>query len=166
MKVSRPTTWRHLNFFQHECYLHARVPRIKRDDGCVRLISPPWSGVVSGFTLLFEALLIQLCMNNPRTRYHFSYFLFPRGTTLRNNRNVFPDFCPLNFVYQTAIKNDLPIGSGQIESAHRYVIQSRLKFTEAWWRKDIAENISSLRTLRANNLWKEYLADYSINQVA
>ena len=27
-------TWRHLNFFQHECYLHARVPRIKRDDGC------------------------------------------------------------------------------------------------------------------------------------
>lgn len=58
-------TWRHLNFFQHECYLHARVPRIKRDDGCVRLISPPWSGVVSGFTLLFEALLIQLCKSMP-----------------------------------------------------------------------------------------------------
>lgn len=58
-------TWRHLNFFQHECYLHARVPRIKREDGCVRLISPPWSGVVSGFTLLFEALLIQLCKSMP-----------------------------------------------------------------------------------------------------
>jgi transposase len=58
-------TWRHLNFFQHECYLHARVPRIKRDDGCVRLVSPPWSGVVSGFTLLFEALLIQLCKSMP-----------------------------------------------------------------------------------------------------
>ena len=58
-------TWRHLNFFQHECYLHARVPRIKRDDGKVRLIPPPWSGVVSGFTLLFEALLIQLCKSMP-----------------------------------------------------------------------------------------------------
>jgi hypothetical protein len=22
-------TWRHLNFFEHRCYLHARVPRIK-----------------------------------------------------------------------------------------------------------------------------------------
>ena len=43
--------WRHMNFFQHECYLHARVPRIKRDDGKVRLIPPPWSGKLSGFTL-------------------------------------------------------------------------------------------------------------------
>jgi transposase len=58
-------TWRHLNFFQHECYLHARVPRVKRSDGRVRLISPPWSGVVSGFTLLFEALLMQLCKSMP-----------------------------------------------------------------------------------------------------
>jgi hypothetical protein len=31
-------TWQHLNFFEHECHLHARVPRIKRDDGKVRLI--------------------------------------------------------------------------------------------------------------------------------
>ncbi len=58
-------TWRHLNFFQYACYLHARVPRIKRADGCVRMISPPWSGVVSGFTLLFEALLIQFCRTMP-----------------------------------------------------------------------------------------------------
>ncbi len=58
-------TCRHLNFFQHDCYLHARVPRIKRDDGRIRLIMPPWSGTVSGFTLLFEALLIQLCKAMP-----------------------------------------------------------------------------------------------------
>jgi len=31
----------------------------------VRLISPPWSGVVSGFTLLFEALVMQLCKAMP-----------------------------------------------------------------------------------------------------
>ncbi len=58
-------TWRHMNFFQHECYLHARVPRIKRDDGKVRLIPPPWSGKLSGFTLLFEAFLLQMCQSMP-----------------------------------------------------------------------------------------------------
>lgn len=46
-------------------HLHARVPRIKRDDGKVRLIPTPWEGKVSGFTLLFEALLIQLCKAMP-----------------------------------------------------------------------------------------------------
>ena len=52
-------------FFEHECYLHTRVPRIKREDGKVCLISPPWSGVMSGFTLLFEARLLQLCRSMP-----------------------------------------------------------------------------------------------------
>lgn len=58
-------TWRHLNFFEHECYLHARIPRVKNDNGKVKLITPPWSGVVTGFTLLFEALIIQLCQAMP-----------------------------------------------------------------------------------------------------
>jgi transposase len=58
-------TWQHLNFFEYECHLHARVPRIKRDDGKVRLIPTPWEGRVSGFTLLFEALLMQLCKAMP-----------------------------------------------------------------------------------------------------
>ncbi len=58
-------TWQHLNFFEYECHLHTRVPRIKRDDGKVRLIQPPWEGKVAGFTLLFEALLLQLCKVMP-----------------------------------------------------------------------------------------------------
>ena len=58
-------TWRHLNFFEHECYLHARVPRINPKDGCVRMIDPPWSGLSNGFTLLFEALVLQLARNMP-----------------------------------------------------------------------------------------------------
>jgi len=58
-------TWRHLNFFEYECHLHVRVPRVKDGDGKVKLISPPWSGVVNGFTLLFEALIIQLCQAMP-----------------------------------------------------------------------------------------------------
>lgn len=54
-------TWRHLNFFQHECYLHCRVPRIKLANGKTRIITPPFAGLSNGFTLLFEALLLQLC---------------------------------------------------------------------------------------------------------
>jgi len=54
-------TWRHLNFFQHECYLHCRVPRIKLASGQTRIINPPFAGLSNGFTLLFEALLLQLC---------------------------------------------------------------------------------------------------------
>lgn len=57
--------WRHLNFFQHECYLHARVPRVKIDKKRIRLIRPPWSGLSNGFTILFEALVLQLSSHMP-----------------------------------------------------------------------------------------------------
>jgi len=36
--------------------------------------------------------------------------------------------------YKGAIEKSLPIGSGEIESAHRYVIQQRLKLSGAWWK--------------------------------
>lgn len=58
-------TWRHLNFFEHKCYLHCRTPRVKLESGKVRQISPPWAGLNSGFTLLFEALILQLCSHMP-----------------------------------------------------------------------------------------------------
>jgi len=58
-------SWRHLNFFEHDCYLHCRVPRIKTDIGKVRQVKTPWEGVSSGFTLLFEALLMQLIKEMP-----------------------------------------------------------------------------------------------------
>lgn len=57
--------YRHLNFFQHECFLEVRVPRVKLPDGSVRLIEPPWAGKLSGFTLLFEALVLCLSREMP-----------------------------------------------------------------------------------------------------
>ena len=57
--------WRHLNFFEHECYLNARVPRIKLKDGKVKLLPMPWEGLSTGFSLLFEALAMQLCKAMP-----------------------------------------------------------------------------------------------------
>jgi len=58
-------SWRHLNFFEYDCYLHCRVPRIRTDNGTVRLIKTPWEGKNSGFTQLFEALLLELCNHMP-----------------------------------------------------------------------------------------------------
>jgi transposase len=57
--------WRHLNFFEHECYLQARVPRVKTPDDKVHLIMPAWDGLQNGFTLLFEALILQLAKGMP-----------------------------------------------------------------------------------------------------
>lgn len=52
--------WQHLNFFQHNCFLHARVPRIKNSDGTINQVSTPWARPSSGFTLLFEAYAMLL----------------------------------------------------------------------------------------------------------
>lgn len=35
--------------------------------------------------------------------------------------------------YPRALASNLPIGSGEIESAHRYIVQKRLKLPGAWW---------------------------------
>lgn len=58
-------TWRHLNFFQHEAYLHARVPRATCEDCGVKLVDVPWARSGSGFTLLFEAMVLALVKAMP-----------------------------------------------------------------------------------------------------
>jgi len=58
---TRDRTWRHLNFFQYETYLHARVPRVRCSECGVKQVSVPWSRPGSGFTLLFELLVLSLC---------------------------------------------------------------------------------------------------------
>jgi len=60
-----PKRYRHLNFFQHECYLEVRTPRLKLPDGRVVLAEPDWAGKLSGFTLLFEALILAMCRQMP-----------------------------------------------------------------------------------------------------
>ena len=53
--------WQHLNFFEHVCYIHCNVPRIKEEcSGKVKQINVPWARQGSGFTLLFEAFSMAL----------------------------------------------------------------------------------------------------------
>jgi hypothetical protein len=58
--------------------------------------------------------------------------------------------------YRGALAHGLPIGSGEIESAHRYVVQQRLKRPGAWWTPDNAEAMLALRITRANGQWSAY----------
>lgn len=60
-----PKTYRHLNFFQHERHLRVRTPRVKLPNGTVRLVEPDFAGRLSGFTLLFEALILMLAQQMP-----------------------------------------------------------------------------------------------------
>ncbi|MBP9034884.1 MAG: ISL3 family transposase, partial [Pseudomonadales bacterium] len=59
-------SWRHLDFFQFEAWLHAEVPRVQCS-GCGKTtqLPVPWAREGSGFTLLFEALGLSLCRELP-----------------------------------------------------------------------------------------------------
>jgi transposase len=58
-------TWRHLDFFQYQTELVARVPRVQTPEGKVLQVEVPWARPGSGFTLLFEALALLLCGEMP-----------------------------------------------------------------------------------------------------
>lgn len=58
--------------------------------------------------------------------------------------------------YAAAQASGLPIGSGEIESGHRHVIQRRLKLAGAWWKETNAEAMLGLRAQRATGLWESY----------
>ena len=63
-------TWQHLNFFEHKCFLHAKVPKIKQDNGKVKTVPVPWARKHSGFTLLFEAYSMLLIENEMLVKKH------------------------------------------------------------------------------------------------
>ena len=63
--------------------------------------------------------------------------------------------------YKGAIAAGLPIGSGEIESAHRYVIQQRLKRAGTWWSVENAWAMLALRVMRANQDWQSYWLNLS-----
>ena len=59
-------SWRHLDFFQFEAWLHAEVPRIACGAcGKTTQLGVPWSRPGSGFTAAFEALALALCRELP-----------------------------------------------------------------------------------------------------
>jgi transposase len=58
-------TWQHLNFFQHHCFITARVPRVDCPDHGVKRVAVPWARTGSRFTLLFEQAALVLVREMP-----------------------------------------------------------------------------------------------------
>ncbi|MBS4169371.1 hypothetical protein NEOC95_000075 [Neochlamydia sp. AcF95] len=62
--------------------------------------------------------------------------------------------------YKSALDKGLPIGSGEIESSHRHVVQKRLKIAGTWWKTENANAMLSLRIGRLNGYWEAYWNSY------
>lgn len=62
---AKEETWRHLDFFQHKAFLHARVPRVTCPDCGALTVTVPWARPGSGFTLLFEGIIMSMVKSMP-----------------------------------------------------------------------------------------------------
>jgi transposase len=58
-------TWRHLDFVQYSLYLTAPLPRVACPEHGVKQIKAEWARPWSGFTLLFEALVMMMVREMP-----------------------------------------------------------------------------------------------------
>lgn len=68
--------------------------------------------------------------------------------------------------YAGAIRQGRPTGSGEIESAHRFVVQARLKKPGAWWKAENVDPMLALRLNRLNGGWEDYWKNIPVNQAA
>jgi hypothetical protein len=65
--------------------------------------------------------------------------------------------------YAGARATGLPIGSGEVESGHRHVLQERLKISGAWWLETTVQWMLQLRVKRANKDWETYRTQIAKN---
>lgn len=72
--------------------------------------------------------------------------------------------------FQDAVNYDdframsLPIGSGEVESAHRYIPQKRLKIPGATWHPNTVNSMLALRIIRANGWWDDFWTQRSTHR--
>lgn len=75
-----------------------------------------------------------------------------RVTQLRKHLARFADAVH----YDAFREAGLPTGSGEVESAHRYIPQKRLKLPGASWLPATLNPMLALRVMRANEWWDDY----------
>ena len=61
--------------------------------------------------------------------------------------------------YRRMVDDGWPIGSGEVESAHRFIPQARLKLPGACWRVENVNPMLALRLLKANGWWDRFWAE-------
>ena len=63
--------------------------------------------------------------------------------------------------YADSLKNNLPIGSGVVESAGRHIVQQRLKQSGMRWSLPGAQAVLNLRTRHRNGQFEQYWENYA-----
>lgn len=61
------------------------------------------------------------------------------------------------------LAKDWPTGSGKVESAHRHLVQERLKLAGACWLVENINPMMALRVIKTNGWWDEY-CDWRLGQ--
>ena len=62
--------------------------------------------------------------------------------------------------YGSHRKGGYPIGSGAIESAHRFICHVRLKRSGAWWYQENSNHMLALRCAKYNGTWEQVFQRY------
>lgn len=75
-----------------------------------------------------------------------------RVKTLRKHLSRFADAVHYDAFRQAGF----PVGSGEVESAHRYIPQKRLKIPGASWHPSTINPMLALRVIRANGWWDDF----------
>ena len=68
--------------------------------------------------------------------------------------------------YKDFKEKGYPIGSGEVESAHKYVPQKRMKLPGACWHPDTINPMLALRILRANAWWGDFWNERTRDKIA
>ncbi len=68
--------------------------------------------------------------------------------------------------YKDFKEKGYPIGSGEVESAHKYVPQKRMKLPGACWHPDTINPMLALRVLRANDWWNDFWNERTEDKIA
>lgn len=62
----REREWRHLDVFEHKCYIRSRLPRMEcKKCGKIFQVQAPWEGLSVHFTASFEAMSLMLMREMP-----------------------------------------------------------------------------------------------------
>lgn len=68
--------------------------------------------------------------------------------------------------YTRFVEQGYPIGSGEIESAHKTIPQKRLKIPGACWHPDSINPMVALRLLRTNDWWEDFWKERMTKKLA
>lgn len=146
---SKEKTWRHMNFFQYRCYIKARIPRVDIGGGNIKQVKAPWEGIAKGFTLLFEALILQLA--KAMTVHQISESIGVYDSKIWKILKLYTEMCRSRADYSEV--KELGIDETAVRRGHNYVTlfvdinqKKTLYVTEGKGSNTVKEFVADLQT--------------------